>query len=102
MVSSTSSLLGGKLHADDAVALVELHRDLAVAVDLDEVGELVPPHLPLVVANITSSVAQLSSSSGSGRIEVIRSPALERQEVDQRLAARGAATASGSRQTFSL
>ena len=44
--------------------------------------------VPRVVANITSSVSQVASSSGSGMMVVMRSPCLERQHVDQRLAAR--------------
>ncbi len=44
--------------------------------------------VPRVVANITSSASQLASSSGSGMMVVMRSPVLERQQVDERLAAR--------------
>ena len=38
-------LIGADLHADDAVAGLQLHRDLAVAVDAGEIGELVAPHI---------------------------------------------------------
>ena len=37
-------VLAADLHVDDVVALVELHGDLAVAVDVDEVGQLVAAH----------------------------------------------------------
>ena len=38
-------LVGADLHPDDAVARLELHRDLAVAVDAGEVGKLVAAHV---------------------------------------------------------
>ena len=44
--------------------------------------------VPRVVANITSSLSQVASSSGSGMMVVMRLALLERQDVDQRLAAR--------------
>jgi hypothetical protein len=42
-VSAARRRLRAGLDADDALALVELHGDLAVAVHLDEVGQLVAP-----------------------------------------------------------
>ena len=80
--------LGAGLDAEDALALAELHGDLAGAVDVDEVGQLVAP----------------DRAAGGGEHHVERLPARlvlgqrhdrgdalalgERQEVDQRLAAR--------------
>ena len=57
--------------------------------------------VPLVVANITSRLPQVLSSSGSGRIEVISSPcSIGRMLISGLPRACGAAI--GSRQTFSL
>ena len=75
-------------NADDAVALVELHGDLAVLPDLDEVGELVAPdgaavggehHVELGPARLV-----LRQRQDGGDVLVLG----KRQEVDQRLAAR--------------
>ena len=57
--------------------------------------------VPLVVANITSSCAHVFSSSGSGMIEVMVSPASSGRMLISALP-RACGAASGSRQTFSL
>ena len=81
-------VLGRDLHVDDRLALVELHGDDAGAPHVDEIGQLVAPH----------------GAAGGGEHHVEIRPArlvlgqrhdrgdalvlLERQDVDQRLAAR--------------
>ncbi len=57
--------------------------------------------VPPVVANVTSSVSQLASSSGSGMIVVIRSPVSSGSKLMSALP-RAWGCASGIRQTFSL
>ena len=57
--------------------------------------------VPLVVANTTSSVSQLVSSSGNGRIEVIRSPCSSGSMLTSALP-RACGAASGRRQTLVL
>ena len=57
--------------------------------------------VPALVAKTTSSSPQLSSSSGSGRMEVMRSLALSGSRLTSALP-RACGAASGSRQTFSL
>ena len=80
--------LGGDLHVDDRLALVELHGDHAGAPHVDEIGQLVAPH----------------GAAGGGEHDVEIGPArlvlgqrhdggdalvlLQRQDVDHRLAAR--------------
>ena len=81
-------LVGADLNVDNALALIEAHGDLAAAVDLSEVGELVAP----------------DSAARGGEHHVEGLPArfvlgqrhdrgdafvrLQRQEIDQRLPAR--------------
>ena len=76
------------LHADNAVALVELHGDLAVAVDLDEVGQLVAPHRAACGGEhdveVFPAFLVLRQRHDGGDPLV----GLQRQQVDQRLAAR--------------
>ena len=74
VVSSTSFVGRADRDVDDAIALVQLHGDLAVAVDVLEVGQRVAADAAGGVANTSSQRAPLASSSGSGRIEVMRSP----------------------------
>ena len=38
-------LIGANRHIDDLIALGKLHRDLAVAVDVGEIGKRVTPHV---------------------------------------------------------
>ncbi len=57
--------------------------------------------VPRVVANITSSFAQVVSSSGSGMMVVMRSPCSSGRMLISALP-RACGAASGSRQTFSL
>ena len=81
--------LGAGLHADDRLALaVELHGDLAVAVHLDEVGELVAAHGARLGGEHHVELAPALLVLGQRQD---RGDALvrgERQQVDQRLAAR--------------
>ena len=79
----------------------ELHGDLAVALHVDEVGELVAPHRPARRREHQVRCAQLASSSGSGRIEVMRSPCSSGSRLTSALP-RPCGAASGSRHTFIL
>ena len=88
VVSSTSSRLGADLHVDDRLALVELHGDDAGAAHVGEIGQLVAPdraagggehHVELVPGRLV-----LRQRHDGGDALAL----LERQEVDQRLAAR--------------
>ena len=94
-------VLGADLHVDDLFARVELHRDLAGAVHLGEVGELVAPdgaarrredHVELL------PLLFVFRQRHDGRDALAL---FERQDVDERLAAR-LRRGGGSRQTFSL
>ena len=57
--------------------------------------------VPLVVANITSSLSQVVSSSGSGMMVVMRSPCASGRMLISALP-RACGAATGSFQTFSL
>ena len=57
--------------------------------------------VPLVVANITSSLSQVFSSSGSGMMVVMRSPCCKGRMLIKALP-RACGAATGSFQTFSL
>ena len=93
VASSTSSASRAGRDRDQPVVGVlalELHRDLAVGADVDEIAERVAPDIA-VARSRTSTVnsAQLSSSSGSGITVEIVSPGAEiRQQIDHRPAAR--------------
>ena len=101
-VSSTSSLLGADLHVDDVLALVELHRDDAGAADVDEVRQLVAPDVAAGggehhVEGCPSRFILGQRHDGGDALAL-----LQRQDIDQRLAARPFGAAIGRRQTFSL
>ena len=80
--------LGAQAHGDNAVILFQLHRNLAIAIDLDEVGQAVAAnraaprrehHIQLAPAVL---VLRQRHDRGDGLTLV------ERQEIDHRLAAR--------------
>ena len=75
--------------ADDGLARRSSFMAILPAVDVDEVGQLVAPDGAAGGGEHHVEVAPMSlSSSGSGRMVVMRLARLERQEVDERLAAR--------------
>ena len=81
-------LVRADLHVDDPLALVEPHGDLAGAVDLGEVGELVAPHRAARrgehdVERFPGRLVLRQRHDGGDALA-----RLERQQVDQRLAAR--------------
>ena len=94
-------LVGADLHVDNSLALVEPHGDLAGAVHLGEVAELVAPdraarrgehHVERLPARL---VLRQRHDGGDALVR------LERQQVDSALP-RACGAASGRRQTFSL
>ena len=82
-------LLGADLHADDRLALVELHGDDAgAAARRRNPTACCAAPCRAVVANITSSLSQVALVLGQRHDGGDALALLERQDVDQRLAAR--------------
>ena len=87
VVSSTSSWSPHTSTADDAVAGIELHGDLAVLAHLDEVGELVAAHVAAIggehhVELLPRRLVLGQRQDGGDGLVLV-----ERQQIDERLAA---------------
>ena len=94
-------LVRAELDVDNPLALVEPHGDLARAVHLREVGELVAPHRAARGGEHHVKASQIPSSSGSGMMVVMRSPSSSGSRLTSALP-RDCGAASGRRHTFSL
>lgn len=82
-------LVGADGNADQAVALVELHGDLAIGLYIDEIAEFVAADITAGGREHDMAVARgRASSSRQGHQCGDRLAIAERQHVDQRLAAR--------------
>ena len=82
-------LLGAEHHIDDLVVLfLQLHRNLAIAIDLDEVRQLVAADRALVGGEHDIHVGPCALILGQGHDRGDRLALLQRQEIDQGLASR--------------
>ena len=82
------AVLGRRAHADQAVAVVQLHRDLAVAVDAGEVGQAVAPDIAAGGGEQDEQIRPGLLVLGQRRHRGDRLAGGERQQVDQRPAPR--------------
>ncbi len=73
---------------DDAIAFVELHRDLAVAVDVLEIGQRIAPHAARLGGKHQFQRPPGCRVFGQRQDRGDPFPLLQRQQVDQRLADR--------------